>query len=131
MGLCQQHGKIKKKNSVLLFRLLFSTDICGLEAMLNPLENVVATSDSDSENELVSLSGQLLSEVSTPLTTAVFKSSSDTHIASRLQYHGPVTVQQYITVKRKDSVGSEAENPSKDPDTISLQQPEGANPVGM
>ena len=99
--------------------------------MLNPLDNVVATTDSESENELGSLSGQLPSDVAAPLTTAVFENSSNIHIGPRLQYHGPVTVNQYITVKGKDGVGSEAGNPSKDPDTISLQPPEGANPVGM
>ena len=116
---------------MLLFRLLFSTDVCSLEAMLNPLDNVVATTKSESENELVSLSGQLPSEVAAPLTTAVFENSSDIHIGPHLHYHCPVTVQQCITVKGKDGIGSEAENPSKDPDTISLQPPEGANPVGM
>jgi len=41
------------------------------------------------------------------------------------------TDQQDMTVKAKYGVGSIAENPSKDPDTISLQPPEGAKPVGM
>jgi len=99
--------------------------------MLNPLDNVVATSESESDNELVSLSGQLPSELAAPLPTVAFESSSDIQIGSRLHYHGPVTVKQYITLKGKDGIGSEAENPSDDADTISLQPPEGANPVGM
>jgi len=131
MGLCQQHVKIKKK-SVLLFHLLFCTDVCGLEAMLNPfyMENVVAATESETGNELVNLAGQLPPELAAPLPTVVVENSSDIHIGPRLQYNGPVTVKQYITVKGKDGVVSEAENPSKDPDTISPQSPEGANPVG-
>ena len=122
-----------KKISVLLFRLLFSTDVRGLEAMLNPfyIDNVVAATESESENELVSISGQLPSEVAAQLPTVVIQNSSDIHIGPRLQYNGPVTVKQYITVKGKDGIESVVENPYKDPDTISLQPLEGANPVGM
>ena len=101
--------------------------------MLNPFEmdNVVAITESDSENELVSISGQLPSQMAAQLPTVVVENSSDVHIGPRLQYNGPVTVKQYITVKGKDGVGSIDENSSKDPDTISPQPPEGANPVGM
>ena len=122
-----------KKISVLLFRLLFSTDVRGLEAMLNPtfMGNVVSTTESESENELVSISGQLPSELTAQLPTVVVENSSDIHIGPRLQYNGPVTVKQYITVKGKDGIESVVENPYKDPDTISPQPPEGANPVGM
>ena len=132
MSLCQQYVKIEKK-SVLLFRLLFSTDVFGQEAMMNPfyMDNVVATTESESDNELVSVSGQLPSELAAQLPTVVVENSSDIHIGPRLQYNGPVTVKQYITVKGKDDVGSLAENPCKDTDTISPQPPEGSNPVGM
>jgi hypothetical protein len=113
--------------------LLFSTDVFGLEAMLNPfhMDNIVATSESESENELVSFSGQLPSELAAQLPTVVVENSSDVHIGPRLQYHGPVTVNQYITVKGKDGVESFAENPCKNTDTISPQPPEVANPMGM
>jgi len=115
-----------KKKSVLLFRLLFSRDICGLEAMLNPFytDNVVATTDSESGNELVSYSGQLPRQVAAQLPTVVVENSSDIHIGPRL-HNCPVTVQQYITVKGKEDIESLAENPFKDTDTISLQPTEG------
>ena len=117
---------------MLLFRLLFSTDVFGLEDMLNPfyMDNVLATSETETENELVSISGQLPSELTAQLPTVVVENSSDIHIGPRLQYNGPVTVKQYITVKGKDD-GPLAENPYKNTDTISPQPPEGANPVGM
>jgi hypothetical protein len=113
--------------------VLFSTDVFGLEAMLNPfhLDNVVATPESESENELVSISGQLPSELTAQLPTVVVENSSDIHIGHRLQYNGPVTVKQYITVKGKDGVESLAENLHKNTDTISPQPPESVNPVGM
>jgi len=118
---------------VLLFRLLFSTDVFGLEAMQNPvfMDNVVAISESESENELDGISGQLSSELAAQLPTVVVENSSDIHIGPRLQYNGPVTVKQYITVKGKDDVGSLPENLYKNSDTISPQPPEGANSVGM
>jgi len=124
--------KNKKKISVLLFRLLFSTDVCDLEAMLNPFytDNVVATSDSESENELVSFSGQLPPQVAAQLPTVVVENSSDIHIGPRL-HKCPVTFQQYVTVKGKDDVESLAKNFFKDTDTISPQPPEGVDPVGM
>jgi len=117
---------------VLLFCLLFSTDVCGLEAMLNPyMDNVVATTELDSENELVSLSGQLPSEVAAQLPTVIIENSSDVHIGPRLQYLGPVTVNRYITVNVNDGVESLAENLCRDIGAIFPQPPEGANPVGM
>jgi hypothetical protein len=118
---------------VLLFRLLFSTDIFGLEAMPNPfqMDNVLPTSESESENEMNRISGQLPSELAAQLPTAVVENSSDVQIGHRLQYHSPVTVNQYITVKGKDGVESLAENPYKNTDTITPQPPERANPVGM
>jgi hypothetical protein len=131
MSLCQQYVKIKK--SVISFHLLFSTGGFGLEAMQNPvfLDNVVAISESESEDDLVSVSGQLPSELAAPLPTVVVENSSDVHIGPRLQYNGPVTVKQYITVKGKDDVGSLPENLCKNTDTSFPQPPEGANPVGM
>jgi hypothetical protein len=118
---------------VLLFRLLFSTGVFGLEAMLNPvfMDNVVAISESESENELVSCSGQLPSELAAPLLRAVVENSSDIHIGPRFQYNSPVTVNQYITVKGKDDVESVPENLYENTDTISPQPPEGSNPVGV
>jgi hypothetical protein len=80
---------------------------------------------------LVSVSGQLPSELAAQLPTVVVENSSDIHIGPRLQYNGPVTVKQYITVKGKDDLGSLAENPCKNTDTVTPQPPEGANPVGM
>ena len=132
MILCQQYVQIKK-NKLLLFHLLFSTDVFGQEAMHNPfhMDNVVAISESESENELVSISGQLPSELAAQLPTVVVENSSDIHIGPHFQYNGPVTVKQYITVKGKDDVGSIAENLCKNTDTISPQPPEGATPVGM
>jgi hypothetical protein len=101
--------------------------------MMNPffMDNVVATTESESDNELVSVSGQLPSELAAQLPTVVVENSSDIHIGPRLQYNGPVTVKQYITVKGKDDIGSSAENPCKNTDTIFPQPPEGSNPVGM
>ena len=118
---------------MLLFRLLFPTDVFGLEDMLNPFhaDNVVATSETEIENELVSVSGQLPSEVAAQLPTVVVEDSSDIHIGPRYQYSGPVTFKQYVTVKGKDDVESLVEDPSKNIDTISLQSLEGANPLGM
>jgi len=118
---------------VVLFRLLFYTDIFGLEAMHNPVfvDNVVATSESKSENELVSVSGQLPSELAAQLPAVVIENSSDSHTGPRIQYKSPVTVNQHIMVKGKDDVESSAENLCKNTDTISPQPPEGANPVGM
>ena len=101
--------------------------------MHNPviMDNVVAISVSDSENGLVSISGQLPSELAAQLPTVVVENSSDIHIGPHFQYNGPVTVKQYMTVKRKDDVESLAENFYKKTDTISLQPPEGATPEGM
>jgi hypothetical protein len=102
--------------------------------MLNPfyMDNVVAaTSESESENELVSISGQLPSELAAQMPSVVVENSSDIHIGPRHQYNGPVTVKQYITVKGKDDAGSLAENPSKNTDTTTLQPPADANTVGM
>jgi hypothetical protein len=101
--------------------------------MLNPfyMDNVVATSDSESENELVSMSGQLPPEVAAQSPTVAVENSSDIHVGTRVQYTAPVTIKQYITVKGKDDVESLAGNLYKNTDTITQQPPEGANPVGM
>ena len=101
--------------------------------MHNPviMDNVVAISVSDSENGLVSISGQLPSELAAQLPTVVVENSSDIHIGPHFQYNGPVTVKQYMTVKGEDDVESLAENFYKETDTISLQPQEGATPEGM
>jgi hypothetical protein len=123
-----------KKKSMLLFHLLFSTGVFGLEAMLNPFytdDAVAATSESESENELVSISGQLPSELAAQMPSVVVENSSDVHIGPRLQYNGPVTVKQYITVKGKDSVRYSPGDPSKETDITTPQPPEDAHTVGM
>jgi hypothetical protein len=122
-----------KKKTVLLFSCVILHRLFGLEAMPNPfhMDNVVATSESESENELVGFSGQLPSKLAAQLPTAVVENSSDIQIGPRLQYHSPVTVNQYIMLKGKDDVESLAENPYKNTDTITAQPPEGGNPVGM
>jgi hypothetical protein len=101
--------------------------------MLNPfhMDNVVATSESELENELVSISGQVPSELAQQMPTVVVENSSDIHIGPRLQYNGPVTVKQYITVKGKDDIGSSFGKPFVDVAAADLQPPEFANPVGM
>jgi hypothetical protein len=113
--------------------LLFSTDVCGLEAMLNSfhVDNVVATSESELEDELVSISGQLPSELAAQIPSVVVENSSDIHIGPRLQYNGPVTVKQYITVKAKDDIDSSSGVPSNDASATHLQQPEVVDPLGM
>jgi hypothetical protein len=103
--------------------------------MQNPFhtDNVVAaTSQSESENELVSISGQLPSELAAQMPSVVVDNSTDVHVGPRLQYHGPVTVEQNVTVKGKDNVGYlPDEKPSKNTD-ITIQQPlEDARKVGM
>jgi hypothetical protein len=102
--------------------------------MLNPFytdNGVAATSESESENELVSISGHVPSELAAQMPSVVVENSSDIHIGPRLQYNGPVTVKQYITVKGKDSVGYIPENSSKETDIPIPQPPENANTVGM
>jgi len=124
--------KNKFKKSVLLFNLLFSTDLCVLEAMLNPrsMDNFVATQESELENELFSISGQFQSELVAQIPTVV-ENSSDIHVGPHLQYNDAVANRQYITVKGKDDIGSLAETPSKNAETTSPHPPVGANPVGM
>jgi hypothetical protein len=95
------------------------------------MDNIVATSESESENELVSFSGQLPSELAAPLPTAVVENSSDIQLGPHLQYHSPVTGNQYVTEKGKGGVEFLAENPYKNTDTITAQPPESANPMGM
>jgi hypothetical protein len=124
--------KIDLKKPVLLFNLLFSTDLCVLEAMLNPLsmDNFVATQESESENELVSISGEFQSELVAQIPMVV-ENSSDIHVGPHLQYNDVVANRQYITVKGKDDIRSLAETPSKNAETTSPHPPEGVNPVGM
>ena len=111
--------------------MLFSTDVCVLKVMLNPfsMDNVVGTQDSESENELVSISGQLPSDLATQISSVVVENSSDIHIGPRLQYNAPVTIKQYITVKGKNG-DPVAETSSENTDTTTQHPPEGANPVG-
>ena len=118
---------------MLLFQLLFSTDLCVLEVMMDQLsmDNVVATQKSASENELVSISGQLPSELVAQIPSVVVENSSDVHIGPHLQYKDAVANKQYITVKGKGDIGSLAERPSKNTETNTVHPPEGAIPVGM
>jgi hypothetical protein len=60
------------------FLFLFSTGERDLEAMLNPFQkdNVVATSESELENELVSIPGQVPSELGAQIPTVVMENSS-------------------------------------------------------
>jgi hypothetical protein len=95
------------------------------------MDNVVTITESEPENELVSVSGQLPSELAAQLPTVVIGNSEDIHVGPCYQYNSPVTVNQYITVKGKDDVESVPENLYENTDTISPQPPEGANPVGM
>ena len=128
---CKNKKKIKKK-SMLLFHLLFSTDLCVLEVMMDQLsmDNVVATQDSESENELVSISGQLPSDLAAQIPSVGVENCCDIHIGLHLQCKDAVANKQYITVKGKDGIGSLAERPSKNIETNTLHPPEGANPVG-
>jgi len=95
------------------------------------MDSVVATTESESENELVSISGQLPSELAAQLPSFCVENSSHIHIGPRLQYHGPVTVNHYVTVKGKDDVESLAENPYKNTDIITPQPPEDVDAMGM
>jgi hypothetical protein len=102
--------------------------------MLNPfyMDNaVITTSESESETELVSTAEQMPSELAAQIPMVAVENSSDIQIGPHLQYHGPVTFKQYITVKGKDDAGSLAENPSKNTDITTLQPPEDANTLGM
>ncbi|PNF17848.1 hypothetical protein B7P43_G02228 [Cryptotermes secundus] len=82
-------------------------DMCELEAMLNSYVNEdVSTSESESENELATIPGQSPSELTKQIPPVFVENSSDVHIGPRLQYNGPVTVKQYITVNGKGSVKS-------------------------
>jgi hypothetical protein len=123
-----------KRKSMQLFHFLFSTGVCGLETMQNPFytDSVTATaSQPESENELVNFSGHLPSTLTAQMPSVVVEDSADVHVGPHLQYHGPVTVKQYVTVKGKDDGGSLAGNPSKNIDSTTPQPSEGAHAVGM
>ena len=124
--------KLKEK-SVLLFHLLFCRDLCVLEVMMDQLsmDNVVATQDSESENELVSISGHLKSDLAAQIPSVGVENCCDIHIGPHLQCKDAVANKQYITVKGKDGIGSLAERPSKNIETNTVHPPEGAIPVGM
>jgi hypothetical protein len=105
--------------------LSFSTDVCDLEAMLNHYVNEdVTTSESESENELANIPGQSSSELAQQIPPVFVENSSDIHIGPRLQYNGPVTVKQYITVNGKDSIKSSAGKLRNDIAETSIQPPE-------
>jgi hypothetical protein len=119
---------------MLLFYLLFSTGVCGLEAMLNPvyMDNVVGTkSESESENALLGISGQLPSVLAAQIPTVAVEKYSDIHIGPHLQHNGPVTVEHFITVNGKDNFGYLPETPSKNTDSTTPQPPVDTNAVGM
>ena len=124
-------SKNKKINAVFSFVILHRC-VCVLEVMLNPfsMDNVVGTQDSESENELVSISGQLPSDLAAQIPSVVVENSSDIHIGPRIQYNAPVTIKQYITVKGKNGVDPVAETSSENTDTTTQHPPEGAKPVG-
>jgi hypothetical protein len=97
----------KSENLIYITDLSFSTDVCDVEAMLNHYVNEdVTTSESESENELANIPGQSSSELAQQIPSVFVENSSDIHIGPRLQYNGPVTVKQYITVNGKNSIKS-------------------------
>jgi hypothetical protein len=105
--------------------LSFSTDVCDLQAMLNRYVNEdVATSESESDNELASIPGQSSSELAQQIPSVFVEKSSDIHIGPRLQYNGPVTVKQYITVNGKDSIKSSPGKLCSDIAKTGIQPPE-------
>jgi hypothetical protein len=105
--------------------LSFSTDACDLEAMLSHYVNEdVATSESESENELANIPGQSSSELAQHMPSVFVEKSSDIHIGPHLQYNGPVTVKQYITVNGKDSIKSTHRKVCNDIAQTGIQPPE-------
>jgi hypothetical protein len=92
------------------------------------MQKVVATSQSESENELFGGSRQLPSQLAARSATVAVQNSSDIHIGPRQQNNTPVTVNQHLTVI--DEVLSLAGNTYQYIDTITPQPPEGADPVG-
>jgi hypothetical protein len=100
--------------------------------MLNPFhtDKFVANSESDSEMELVSVSGQLPFELKAQSPEDVIENLSDNLTGPHLQDNGPVTVKHDVTVKAKDDVEALPENLYQNTDTITPQPPEGVNPKG-
>jgi hypothetical protein len=78
-------------------------------------------SESEPENELVTIPGQSPSELAAQIPSVHVENSSDIHIGPRLQYNGPVTVKQYITVNGKDGIKSSPEELSHDIASTGLQ----------
>jgi hypothetical protein len=105
--------------------LSFFTGVCDLEAMLNHyVTEDVSTSESESEKELASIPGQLASEQAQQIPSVFVENSSDIHIGPHLQYNGPVTVKQYITVNGKDSIKSSSRKFCDEIATTGIQPPE-------
>lgn len=93
--------------------------------MLNRYVNEdVATSESESDNELASIPGQSSSELAQQIPSVFVEKSSDIHIGPRLQYNGPVTVKQYITVNGKESIKSSPGKLCNDIAKTGIQPPE-------
>jgi hypothetical protein len=92
------------------------------------MHKVVATSQSESENELFGGSRQLPPQLAARSPTVAFNNSSDAHIDPLHQNNAPVTVNQYITVI--DEVEPFAGNTYQYIDAITPQPPEGENRVG-
>jgi hypothetical protein len=120
----------KNKISVFLFHLLFSTDIFGLETMLNRFlkHKAEATSVSHYVNVMFGGSSQLPSQMAAGSPTDIFQNSSDVHIGPRHQNNTQVTVNQYVRLI--DDVEPLAGNTCQNADTITPHPPEGANRVG-
>lgn len=93
--------------------------------MLNHYVNEdVTISESESESELASIPGQLCSEQAQQTPSVFVENSSDIHIGPHLQYNGPVTVKQYITVNGKDNMKSLPSKLCNDIATSGIQPPE-------
>ncbi|KAJ4439352.1 hypothetical protein ANN_07474 [Periplaneta americana] len=61
-------------------------------------------SESESDNELATIPGPSPSQLAGQTPPVFVENSSNIHIGPNLQYNGPVTVKQYITVNGKDEV---------------------------
>jgi hypothetical protein len=80
--------------------------------------------EANSGNELACITGQSPSELAAQMPSVFVENSSDIHIGPHLQYNGPVTVKQYITVNGKDEIESSYENFSHDIALTGLQPPD-------
>jgi hypothetical protein len=75
----------------------------------------------DSVNDLISIPGSSSSGLATQTPSVFVENSSDVHIGPRLQYSGPVTVKQYITVDGKNAIKSSSDEFSQDIAKTGLQ----------